>query len=347
MDHFPGSLVNRALAPAPDNLPLREEHRLATMLLGGRPEAVLPILSRGRNRLFRVCTPQAEFALKIYGPDDGSGSKRFASEIRALSFLATGPMAPHVPRVITTDKSRSAALLEWIDGDLPSIRRGGEVVQLQRVLQSLLMISRGAEAAEFPMAPAFSLRPAELAQKIEAKRETVTRIEAESLGTKLLNQFDTLWPMARSALLTPQDPARLILSPGEFGFHKALRRQDGVLVFLAFEEFGWEDPVRMVADLLWHPAMTLAPEEELWISNSAHTVFGACDGGFTRRLARLSPVYGLQWVLWMLEATLPEHAPRRNTADPCVWEAKKQRYLTKAGTYLDKIRNKIQNISKL
>src|SRR5439155_21002106 len=50
------------------------------------------------------------------------------------------------------------------------------------------------------------------------------------------------------------------LSPSDFGFHNALRQADGRIIFLDFEYFGWDDPAKMIADFLLHPAMELSAE---------------------------------------------------------------------------------------
>ena len=50
------------------------------------------------------------------------------------------------------------------------------------------------------------------------------------------------------------------LSPSDFGFHNALLRPDGTLVFIDFEYFGWDDPAKTVADFFLQPQAPLAPE---------------------------------------------------------------------------------------
>ena len=46
------------------------------------------------------------------------------------------------------------------------------------------------------------------------------------------------------------DSAERTLSPSDFGFHNALKRSDGRIVFLDFEYFGWDDPAKMTAEEL-------------------------------------------------------------------------------------------------
>ena len=49
-----------------------------------------------------------------------------------------------------------------------------------------------------------------------------------------------------------------VLSPSDFGFHNAILKESGDLVFLDFEYFGRDDPVKLMADFIWHPGMKLS-----------------------------------------------------------------------------------------
>src|SRR6202040_3710161 len=57
------------------------------------------------------------------------------------------------------------------------------------------------------------------------------------------------------AATLPQEKRSLV--PSDFGFHNSLRRMDGTLAFVDFEYFGWDDPVKLTADILLHPGMSL------------------------------------------------------------------------------------------
>ena len=54
----------------------------------------------------------------------------------------------------------------------------------------------------------------------------------------------------------PQEWRSLV--PSDFGFHNSLRRKDGSLAFVDFEYFGWDDPVKLSADIMLHPGKPLA-----------------------------------------------------------------------------------------
>ena len=89
------------------------------------------------------------------------------------------------------------------------------------------------------------------------------------------------------------------LSPSDFGFHNALRRSDGSICFLDFEYFGWDDPVRLAADFLLHPGMSLGEAlRERFLKGMLEAFSG--DDEFRVRLALLFPLIGMRWCMILL-----------------------------------------------
>ena len=129
------------------------------------------------------------------------------------------------------------------------------------------------------------------------------------------------------------------LSPSDFGFHNALRLPDNSIVFLDFEYFGWDDPVAMMSDFLWHPAMSLT------LDLKQRFVTGMCelfrkDKTFIMRFCYLYPLFGLTWVLILLNEFIPEIWHRRVQAGKAT-ESKRlqiqEEQLLKANTYLQNV----------
>jgi hypothetical protein len=104
------------------------------------------------------------------------------------------------------------------------------------------------------------------------------------------------------------------LSPSDFGFHNARRREDGSLVFLDFEYFGWDDPVKLTADILMHPGMVLGTEEAAEFRSGLANIYRD-DDGYDLRLSALWPLFCLRWCMILLNEFLPERWFRRAYAD--------------------------------
>ena len=95
------------------------------------------------------------------------------------------------------------------------------------------------------------------------------------------------------------DQSFWILSPSDFGLHNAIATPQGDLVFFDFEYFGWDDPVKLTADVCLHPGMSLDENaQQYWISE-AKRLF-ADDPNFGVRLNALYPLYAIRWALIML-----------------------------------------------
>ena len=90
-----------------------------------------------------------------------------------------------------------------------------------------------------------------------------------------------------------------ILSPSDFGFHNAILRNEGEICFLDFEYFGRDDPVKLMADFIWHPGMSLDPyHKKKWLKGT-FKIFNNDPDIFSRFHAAW-PLYGLKWSLILL-----------------------------------------------
>ena len=102
--------------------------------------------------------------------------------------------------------------------------------------------------------------------------------------------------------------------PSDFGFHNSLRQFDGSLAFFDFEYFGWDDPVKLTADVLLHPGTTLKPQLRSRFRVAAGEIYGN-DPSFHKRLEALFPLIGLRWVLILLNEFLA-HARQGGAGAP-------------------------------
>jgi hypothetical protein len=133
------------------------------------------------------------------------------------------------------------------------------------------------------------------------------------------------------------------LAASDFGFHNSLRRIDGSLVFVDFEYFGWDDPVKLTADILLHPGRTLSRSHRNKLREAAQRLYGA-DPGFGGRLSAYLPLFGLRWVLILLNEFIPERWQRRVLAgNSGSWSDAKVRQLANAREFLASLAQKVEN----
>jgi len=92
-----------------------------------------------------------------------------------------------------------------------------------------------------------------------------------------------------------------------------VRGRDGRITFIDFEYFGWDDPVKLVADLALHPGSALGADvRAAWLA-SMRARF-ADDPTFDARLDATLPLYALRWTLILLNEFLGDKAKNRRHA---------------------------------
>jgi hypothetical protein len=132
------------------------------------------------------------------------------------------------------------------------------------------------------------------------------------------------------------------LCPSDFGFHNALRTPSGRLVFIDFDYFGWDDPVKLSSDFLLHPGMRLTEACKTRFAAAISAVYGA-DPTFRDRLGLLFPLFALRWCTILLNEFLPERwAHRLHAGMPSDWAAAKERQLDRAGEWVQGLRANFQ-----
>src|SRR5262249_8662129 len=124
-------------------------------------------------------------------------------------------------------------------------------------------------------------------------------------------------------------------------FHNSLRRSDGSLAFVDFEYFGWDDPVKLTADILLHPGRPLSLPQRHRFRGAAVRVYGG-DPIFERRLRAYLRRPALGWFLTRLTDLFPERWQRRVRAGaPARWSDAKVRQLNRARGSLAAVPQKV------
>lgn len=325
--------------------PSREEIiALAETLAGGGVTEAEPVKAGGNNRLWRVARGLESFALKFYPPQDEDRRDRLGTEWRALTFLAANGIG-RVPRPLAQDPEHHCALHEWVEGTPVRAAAPGTVDQLGDFFLALQDLRD--MAADIGPASAACFSPSEAALQLSGR---LARLAEAGERFPELGRFlrDHLAPAVDDAVASvylaypdaaaPLGPEKLCLSPSDFGTHNALKGADGRLVFLDFEYFGWDDPVKATADVMWHAGMDLSRGLAVRFRDRVTPRFAAGDPDLERRLKVLLPVHGLVWCLILLNEFRPDRWARRGLGGRVEdAEALRARQLARAKARLEKI----------
>lgn len=253
----------------------------------------------GNSRIYRL---SARHAGKSYFQP-----QRLAVEFAALQFLWQAGLRC-IPQPIAADEH--VAVYEFIAGTKP-VPTAADIDAAVAFLNRLRTLT--GEGLPNAAEACFSVR--EIIANLEQRF-------ARLAGSGVIEEF---LPLLERARRTPDSPAtERVLSPSDFGFHNALRRPDGSLVFLDFEYFGWDDPAKLVCDFLLHPAMDLSDELKRRFYRGYVT-----NKSLAQRVEIVYPLFGLKWITILLNEFVPDDLRRRRFAgqapDPAVQLEKARR----------------------
>ena len=312
-------------------------------LLGIRnPKSVTPVEGRGNSQVYKVRTSNKEYAMKLY-PDTSLDSRpRLETEFRALEFLQSKGVK-NIPKPEAKNLILNAGLYSWIDGNKISNISLKEILECVSFVKKLKDI-KTLDSHDLNYASEACLSGKTLINQINMRLEKLDLVsKSEPALEEFLNKFFSpllgqikkeflpLWPL--NSLDKDLEKKYLIPSPSDFGIHNTIRDQENNIIFIDFDYFGWDDPVKLASDFYWHPAMNLKIEHrEFWLC-SLKDMFKDTDSFFENRLNAAMPLYALRWILIILNEFILKDQKRRQHAKSTQeynWEQIKHFQLNKA-----------------
>lgn len=322
----------------------------------GNDVKVKRLATGGRNsRIWRVQSGSSAYALKQYPSRRDDPRDRLSTEVGALRLMERYRIET-VPRVVGIDSEHGYALLSWIEGSEVADVADCDIDAAVDFLEAIHRLRGTPWAVQQPLAAEACLSGAEIEHQIRERLERLRRSAAEEV--KLIDFIEELFvgEFARASRQSRREMAEVgldfaaalpqahrTLVPSDFGFHNSLRRADGALAFVDFEYFGWDDPVKLTADIMLHPGRPLPAPQRKRFRMAAVKLYGD-DPNFARRLAAYLPLFGLRWVLILLNEFIPERWQRRVLAGNAgSWHEAKARQLASAHTFLATLTEKLDN----
>ena len=273
------------------------------------PRSVLKLGGRANSRVYRVECEDYNYALKWYPDLARDPRKRLLTEKQVCEFLRAQGV-DNVLQVADTAPFLNLGLFHWINGDAVTSVRDPDIRQALQFVEALHASRRGKTASQLPKASEACLSIDDILSQIEQRRSRILGegdppAELRDFFSSEFNIVYQEYVVAQEAAISEMrrsgtlSASRQTLSPSDFGFHNSLRQADGVLSWLDFEYFGWDDPVKLIADFLWHPGHSLSvSQRKAWLAGCLR-IFSD-DEQFPDRLKTCFPLYGLRWSLIML-----------------------------------------------
>ena len=274
--------------------------------LGSSLETLQRLRGGINNQVFRCGSHDRYWVIKGYPTHQLGQRDRMQAEVDFLRYANLA--APgRVPRLIHVDADRRCVVLEHIagtaypEGVSPPAEDVRAAVEFFRELNADLGLARymiHLDAAEGFL----SLRqhmanvrdrlasmgtehlPEEFRPEVAALLEDLQR-QADRVGTDLEAKIS-------SGLLEDElDPEQRCVSPSDFGFHNAIRTDQGV-TFIDFEFAGWDDPAKAICDFMLQPRVPIERTHPILLS-----IHGSFKGDILQARAEiLAPVLEVKWI---------------------------------------------------
>ncbi|EMJ92110.1 phosphotransferase [Leptospira alstonii] len=306
------------------------------------------IKANGNSRVYKTDSSEKSYILKIYPDLQLDPRERLKTEYDSCFRLFEHKLL--VPEPVRKDEDLNWGLYGWIEGDEIKEYNENLILQLLRFVSKLKEMQPRFSKEDFGLASEACVSGIELESQIKRRLEALQFLNNFELNRFLSNDlipaFEGFLDKAKSFYKEDyfkelEDQFR-VLSPSDFGFHNSKLDQDGNLYVYDLEYFGWDDPVKLISDFLWHPGMNLTEKQkELWL-NELIKIFDQQDKGIEKRFSLYHPLYGIRWCLILLNEFLKIKLENRINANP---ERKEQLssiqsvQLEKSKVLLDKIKS--------
>jgi hypothetical protein len=285
-------------------------------LLKHRIESCERVYGGGNSQIYKIYDGKRYYALKKYPIVRDNVASRLEAETIGFGYLRNRGIE-NIPSVVSVNKDLNMAIFSWVDGLLPADINSSDINECISFIARLKDVSQKTDDSALPLAAEACISHQKLIDQIVRR---INQLKESSNQDEILkpffdNELIPLWESLQKWQDThfphenfeqKLDDEIQILSPSDFGFHNAIKMTDGSYTWIDFEYFGWDDPIKLVADFLWHPAMKLSNAQGgQWIRGCANIFVE--DKGFYRRLRLGWPLYGIRWILILLNQFLIDY----------------------------------------
>lgn len=289
-----------------------------------------PIACGGNNRVFQMQTGGEKFLLKNYFYSTEDKRNRLGVEFSFASFAWEHGIHT-MPCPITSDPANFLGLYEFVEGrKLNPGEVNSNFVQQALIFYSDLNRNRNEpEGLNLPEASEACFSIADHISLVDQRTNRLHDIEESDFLACEAKEFtdDKLskaWENVKEGIIEQAYELGLdldqylphedkCLSPSDFGFHNAILKDDGTLVFIDFEYAGWDDPAKMVCDFFCQPAVPVPFNFFQYVKSQVQSGLNDAEY-FRQRVDLLLPAYRIKWCCIILNDFLPVDNERRKYA---------------------------------
>ena len=274
---------------------------------------------RANSKIYKITTQdKKQYSLKIYPNLINENFNRIDAEFSAYKYLNQKSFY-RIPVPIKKFNYANASLFSWIDGKKRIKKNEQSLKQIINLVIKLKNISSPSIFSNFNYAKEAVYNKKIIINDIDVRYKNLisltpkNTLELEFISF-LKNNFIYLYKKIKKKLYNINDKNlcidknNLILSPSDLGYNNMIIKNTN-LYFFDFEYFGFDDPVKLTSDFLWHPSNNLSNKlNQIWLSQM-YKLFRD-DKKFNNRLNAYHYLYGIKWILIILNIFDPVNKNR-------------------------------------
>jgi hypothetical protein len=275
------------------------------------PSSIVQLTGGINANVFRCGNESNFFVLKSYGQLMQSRRDQMRAEVQFLKYAAE-VVPRYVPKVLHEDPKHRSVVLEYLMGDTyqDSQAVGPKDIEAATDFFRCLNMDRDFAKQKIDIDAAEGFLS--ITQHIENLNNRISffttahlprkyKCQAVSVLTALKGEVDYTTDKVKNLITSRQikdtlDSDARYLSPGDFGFHNAIRGKYGVK-FFDFEFAGWDDPSKTLADFLLQPRIPISGDLRCVFLGNFCKIAGIV---VNHRDAALASVLRLKWLCIIL-----------------------------------------------
>ncbi len=228
---------------------------------------------------WKVLSEKKKFFLKFYLNSNNDKRDRIGAELKFIELLEEGGFR-NFPKVILTNKKDNWTLFEWLEGtkvSRPTLKDYEALIFFLKNIQNLKSFEKAkyigyASEACFDLIDHKNLIIKRLENIIKfssGEEKTWLKIEVLESIKKCEKTFEKYFSLSSTNSFYK---GVKILSPSDIGFHNILKIKDKYY-FHDFEYAGWDDPYKLIVDILIQPENVLNKDISMKVFKSLESCF--------------------------------------------------------------------------
>lgn len=308
-----------------------KDYLLAYRARGEVPLKVVSLKRDGNNQILKCQDSRGLYVIKKYYSSASMKNNRGETEFSSLNYMYSNGIS-NIPQPILSN-GQSAVYSFMLGSPLKTTPKNWTNIakQLISFLASLKKLSDITDLDKLSNATDSRTRLSDYFSKIDErlkkiqegviKRSEFSEAKSfidselipykEKLFANILNQINN--ENLSLELVFPKEEK--ILSPSDFGLHNCLVTDEGHVNFIDFEYFGWDDPVKLLADFIFHAGHEVPNTFKEYLYNEFMSLFQN-KSNLVKRFHIVSKLIEFEWILIVLNVLDPQKLERRIFANP-------------------------------